>query len=43
MSKVIIIVKCKSWLVKNLIFKIEVYGEVVVEDRNEDLVKYGDI
>lgn len=28
---------------KNLTFKIEVHGEVAVEDRNEDLVKYGDI
>lgn len=43
MSKATITVKCKSWFVKNLTFKIEVHGEVAVEDRNEDLVKYGDI
>lgn len=43
MSKATITVKCKSRFVKNLTFKIEVHGEVAVEDRNEDLVKYGDI
>lgn len=43
MSKATITVKCKSCFVKNLTFKIEVHGEVAVEDRNEDLVKYGDI
>lgn len=43
MSKAAITVTCTSWLVKNLTFKIEVHGEVTVEDRNEDLVKYGDV